>query len=134
MIVKIHPLIPVGSKITIEKSRIENLFQKELMVNLPQIINCEVIDYKITDGEGIGYILMTENNIKIWIFNSEINEETKKEYKINDTDYSTTLITEKFLSQLNNVEYDMNGNRSIKKIANPINIITWLIFTLKDIF
>jgi len=32
------------------------------------------------------------------------------------------------------VAYQINGNRNIKTIANPINIINWLIFTMKDIF
>ncbi len=67
---KINPLIPIGSKIKVEKSKIEELLPTKLLANLPQIINGEVIDYKMTDGMGIGYVLMTENNLRIWIFSS----------------------------------------------------------------
>ena len=131
---KIKPLIPVGSMIKVEKSKIENVLPKKILDDLPQIINGEVIDYKMTDGMDIGYVLVTDNNLKIWIFNNELNEQTKKEYEIEDSNRSTNLITKELLSQINKVEYKLSGNRSIKKIANPFNLISWLIFTLKDIF
>ena len=131
---KIKPLIPVGSMIKVEKSKIENVLPKKILDDLPQIINGEVIDYKMTDGMDIGYVLVTDNNLKIWIFNNELNEQTKKEYEIEDSNRSTNLITKELFSQIDKVEYDLSGNRSIKKIANPLNLISWLIFTLKDIF
>ena len=130
----INPLIPIGTKIKVDKSKIENLLQNKLLDDLPQMINGEIVDYKMTDGMGIGYVLMTENNLKIWIFNTELNEQTRREYRIEDTN--------KFHNQTNNdlilgkykVAYEINGNRSIKTIGNPINLINWLIFTMKDIF
>ena len=131
---KINPLIPVGSKIKVDKSKIENVLAEKILDDLPQMITGEVIDYKMTDGMGIGYVLMTDNNLKIWIFNNELNEQTKREYEIEDSNKSTNLITKEFLSRINKVEYELSGNRSIKKIANPFNLISWLIFTLKDIF
>ena len=131
---KLKPLIPVGSMIKVEKSEIENVLPKKILDNLPQIIKGEVIDYKMTDGMDIGYVLVTDNNLKIWIFNNELNEQTKKEYEIEDSNRSTNLITKELLSQIDKVEYELSGNRSIKKIANPLNLISWLIFTLKDIF
>ena len=131
---KINPLIPVGAGIKVEKSKIENVLPKKILDDLPQLINGKVIDYKMADGMDIGYVLMTENNLKIWIFNSELDAQTRKEYKIEDTKTSTNLITKDISSQISKVNYDINGNRSIKEMANPINLISWLIFTLKDIF
>ena len=131
---KINPLIPVGTMIKVEKSKIENVLPKKILDDLPQLINGKVIDYKMADGMDIGYVLMTENNLKIWIFNSELDAQTRKEYKIEDSKISTNLITEELSSQIIKVNYEINGNRSIKKLANPINLISWLIFTLKDIF
>tara|TARA_Y100001968_G_scaffold330115_1_gene381093 strand:+ start:420 stop:818 length:399 start_codon:yes stop_codon:yes gene_type:complete len=131
---KINPLIPVGSKIKVEKSKIKSVLPKKLLDDLPQNIHGKVVDYKMTDGMGIGYVLMTENNLKIWIFNSELNEETKKEYKIEETSKTSILISKEISLRLNSVKYDLNGNRKVKAIANPINLISWLIFTLKDIF
>ena len=131
---EVNPLIPIGAKIKVDKSEIENLLSSKLLDDLPQIINGEIVDYKMTDGMSIGYVLMTENNIKIWIFNTELNEQTVREYNIEDTN--------KYLHQRNSnlilgkykVAYKINGNRNIKIIANPINLFNWLIFTMKDVF
>ena len=131
---KINPLIPIGTRINVDKSKIEKLLANKLLDDLPQVINGEVIDYKMNDGKDIGYVLMTDNNLKIWIFNSELNEQTRKEYKIEDSKISTNIITKELLSRIDKVQYNLSGNRSIKTIANPFNLISWLIFTLKDIF
>ena len=131
---KLNSLIPVGSKIKVDKSKIENVLTEKIFDDLPQIINGEVIDYKMTDGMDIGYVLVTENNLKIWIFNSELTEQTRREYKIEDSKSSNNAITKGLLTRIDKFEYNLNGNRSIKKIANPFNLINWLIFTLKDIF
>tara|TARA_Y100001968_G_C19176522_1_gene628287 strand:- start:27 stop:425 length:399 start_codon:yes stop_codon:yes gene_type:complete len=128
------PLIPIGAKIKVNKSKIENVLPKKLLNEMPQIISGKVVDYKMTDGMGIGYVLMTENNLKIWIFNYELNEQTKIEYKIQDKNKLAVQKTKNLLLYKDNFKYEINGNRNIKKIANPINLLSWLIFTLKDIF
>tara|TARA_B100000965_G_scaffold266387_1_gene225058 strand:- start:2488 stop:2886 length:399 start_codon:yes stop_codon:yes gene_type:complete len=130
----VNPLIPVGAKIKIDKYKIKNVLSKKLLDHMPQIINCEVVDYKMTDGMGIGYVLMTYDNIKIWVFTDELNEDTKKEYKIKDISNSSNLITKDLLLSIIDVNYEMNGNKGIKTLANPFNIINWIIFSLKDIF
>ena len=131
---EVNPLIPIGAKIKVDKSKIENLLPNKLLDKLPKQINGEIVDYKMTDGMGIGYVLMTEDNIKIWIFNTELNEQTRKEYSLEESNkyynpQNSDLILGKY-----KVAYEINGNRNIKTIANPINLINWLIFTMKDIF
>jgi hypothetical protein len=131
---EVNPLIPIGAKIKVDKSKIENLLPNKLLDTLPKQINGEIVDYKMTDGMGIGYVLMTEDNIKIWIFNTELNEQTRKEYSLEESNkyynpQNSDLILGKY-----KVAYEINGNRNIKTIANPINLINWLIFTMKDIF
>tara|TARA_Y100001968_G_C19205238_1_gene641968 strand:+ start:92 stop:490 length:399 start_codon:yes stop_codon:yes gene_type:complete len=128
------PLIPVGASIKVDKSKIKNVLPNKILEDLPKLIAGKVVGYKMTDGMGIGYVLKTENNLKIWIFNNELNDQTRKEYNIEDSKNSENFITQVIESQLHKVKYDLNGNRKLKKIANPINLISWLIFTLKDIF
>ena len=130
---KLNPLIPIGAKIKVDKSKIENLLPSKLLDKLPQQINGEIIDYKMTDGMGIGYVLMTEDNIKIWIFNTELNEQTRKEYMLAETNKYYNHQNSDLLLGKYKVAYEINGNRNIKTIANPINLINWLIFTMKDI-
>ena len=131
---EVNPLIPIGAKIKVDKSKIENLLPNKLLDKLPKQINGEIVDYKMTDGMGIGYVLMTEENIKIWIFNTELNEQTRKEYSLEESNkyynpQNSDLILGKY-----KVAYKINGNRNIKTITNPINLINWFIFTMKDIF
>ena len=131
---EVNPLIPIGAKIKVDKSKIENLLPNKLLDKLPQQINGEIIDYKMTDGMGIGYVLMTEENIKIWIFNTELNEQTRKEHSLEESNkYYNPQNNDRILGKYK-VAYEINGNRNIKTIANPINLINWLIFTMKDIF
>ena len=131
---EVNPLIPIGAKIKVDKSKIENLLPSKLLDTLPQKINGEIVDYKMTDGMGIGYVLMTKNNLKIWIFNTELNEQTRKQYSLEETNkYYNPENSDNILGKYK-VAYAINGNRNIKTIANPINLINWLIFTMKDIF
>ena len=131
---EVNPLIPIGAKIKVDKSKIENLLPNKLLDTLPKQINGEIVDYKMTDGMGIGYVLMTENNLRIWIFNTELNEQTRKEYSLEESNkYYNPQKSDLILGKYK-VAYQINGNRNIKTIANPINLITWLIFTMKDIF
>ncbi len=131
---EVNPLIPIGAKVKVDKSKIENLLSNKLLDDLPQIVNGEIVDYKMTDGMGIGYVLMTENNLKIWIFNTELNEQTRKEYRLEETNKYNNLRSSDLILGKYKVTYEINGNRNIKTIANPINLINWIIFTMKDIF
>ncbi len=131
---EVNPLIPIGTKIKVDKSKIENLLPNELLDNLPQIINGEIVDYKMTDGMGIGYVLITENDRKMWIFNSELNEQTRIEYKIEDNSKSYNQRSSNLILGKNKTTYEINSSRNIKTTTNPINLINWLIYTLKDIF
>ena len=131
---EVNPLIPIGERIEVEKSKIENLLPNKLLDDLPQMIIGEIVDYKMTDGMGIGYVLKTESNLKIWIFNTELNEQTRREYSIeNSNRYNNRNDNDHILGKYK-VVYELNGNRSIKTMVNPINIINWMIYTLKDIF
>ena len=131
---EVNPLIPIGAKIKVDKSKIENLLPNKLLDDLPQMINGEIVDYKMTDGMGIGYVLMTEDNLKIWIFNTELNEQTRKEYSLKETKKFNNTENRDLILGKYKVTYMINGNRNIKTIANPINLINWLIFTMKDNF
>jgi len=131
---EVNPLIPIGAKIKVDKSKIENLLPNKLLDDLPQMINGEIVDYKMTDGMGIGYVLMTEDNLKIWIFNTELNEQTRREYSLEDANKYYKPQNSNLLLGKYKMAYEINGNRNIKTIANPLNLINWLIFTMKDIF
>ena len=129
-----NELIPIGSKIKVDKTKIKNVRPKKLIEDLPQKITGKVIDYKMTDGMGIGYVLLTEKNLKIWIFNNELDHETKKKYNIYEK-YEFRDQSQNPLSLVKlKINYELTGSKKIKTIFNPINMFSWLIFALKDIF
>ena len=130
---EVNPLIPIGAKIKVDKSKIENLLPNKLLDTLPKQINGEIVDYKMTDGMGIGYVLMTENDQKIWIFNTELNEQTRQEYNLEENIKSYNPQNSDLILGKYKVAYEINGNKNIITIVNPINLINWLIFTMKDI-
>tara|TARA_B100000902_G_C26980971_1_gene750232 strand:+ start:30 stop:428 length:399 start_codon:yes stop_codon:yes gene_type:complete len=130
---KIRPLIPIGTKIEVDRSKIENLLPNRLLDDLPQMIHGKIVDYKMTDGMDIGYVLLTENDIKIWVFNSELNKDTRLEYKLEENNNYFDRENSNLLLGKNKITFDINGNKKIKTIANPVNFINWLIFALKDI-
>ena len=131
---EVNPLIPIGAKIKVDKSKIENLLPNKILDDLPQMISGEIVDYKMTDGMGIGYVLMTENNLRIWIFNTELNEQTRQEYSLEETNKYNNPKNGNLILGKYKVTYEINGNRNIKTISNPINLINWIIFSMKDIF
>ena len=127
-------LIPIGSKIEIFKSKIRTNLPQSLLTNLPRQITAEVIDYKITDGKGIGYVLMTESKLKIWIFSNELNEKEKGKYGVEDGSFNKSANTKStFISQYLG-EFELNSDYKISYLINPINLLKWSLYTLKDIF
>ncbi len=125
------PLIPIGSEIQIDKSEIKTDLTQALLNKLPRKINCKVIDYKMTDGSGIGYILVTKEKSKIWIFSNELNEETKLKYdiSINEEIGNENIYLDQYIG-----EFEINGNYKISDLLNPLVLLKWLLYTLKDIF
>ena len=93
---------------------------------------CTISDFKITDGMGIGVILKLSNGKEEWFFENEIeilDEEGKvieeKEEEENEEDNLLIYFSKK-ISYKNKIKF--------KELVNPINFVTWLIFSVKDIF
>ena len=91
----------------------------------------EIIDFKITDGKGIGVVLKLSDGKEQWFFEDEINllddngDVIKKIYEKKD---NTTFI----FNTLSQIDYESKNN--ISELLNPINFFLWLIVSFKDIF
>ena len=127
-------LIPIGEEINVYKSKIKTDLPQASLNKLPREITAKIIDYKMTDGNGIGYVLMTERKLQIWIFSNELKEETLRKYGINDISFNEGRNRGSRLIRQYAGEYELNGNYKISYLINPINIFKWSIYTLKDIF
>ena len=127
-------LIPLGSEINVYKSKIKTDLPQALLTKLPSEIIAKVIDYKMTDGNGIGYVLMTESKLKIWIFSNELNDKIKDKYSVDDLSYNENIAKQGTVINQYIGELDLNGDYKISYLINPINFVKWSLYTLKDVF
>tara|TARA_B100000941_G_C28264188_1_gene428126 strand:+ start:126 stop:515 length:390 start_codon:yes stop_codon:yes gene_type:complete len=91
----------------------------------------KIIDFRITDGKGIGVILELSNGKEQWFFEDEIDlldENGNVIRKINDKQEKNTFVPN-FLKEL---KYENKKNAS--DLLNPINFFLWLAVSFKDIF
>ena len=121
--------VKIGNRVKINLDLTKDRLTKETIeaINISSV--CTISDFKITDGKGIGVILHLSNGKEEWFFENEIQcldeegniieEETKNE--------NNNLLR----YALKNLNYE--PKTKFKKLLNPFNFITWLIFSLKDI-
>ena len=102
-----------------------------------------VMDYKMTDGNGVGLILRLNNGEFAWFFAEELQ----------DSDGSNQLLSDesgKMPGSKRVAGYKLNGNKSldlnrnfyiaygnernISKILSPKKFFNWLTYSLKDVF
>ena len=91
----------------------------------------KISDFRITDGRGIGVILVLSNGKEQWFFEDEIDlidENGNIIKKYNDKKESSNFIFD-FLRGLN-----FENKNTVRELLNPINFFIWLVVSFKDIF
>ena len=91
----------------------------------------KIIEFRITDGKGIGVVLQLSNGKEQWFFEDEIDlldENGNVIQKNIDKKENSNFIFD-FLKGLN---YE-NKNK-VSELLNPINFFIWLVVSFKDIF
>ena len=121
--------VKIGNTVKVNLELTKDRLTKETIEALNISSECTISDFKITDGKGIGVILNLSNGKEEWFFENEIQildekgniieAETKKE--------NNNLL----LYAVNNLNYEPKSK--FNKLFNPINFLTWLIVSLKDI-
>ncbi len=116
-------LTDIGSTVNIDLQKINDNISSDLIVFISKYPYGEVVDYRITDGTGIGLVLKLEDGRKIWFFNDEIANSTllKENIKKVNSSYSLDPL-------------DMQiANKDLFYVFNPFNLIKWLSYSLKDV-
>ena len=91
----------------------------------------KIIDFRITDGQGIGVILQLSNGKEQWFFENEIDlldENGNLIKKSNDAKENNNLI----FDILRRLKYENKDN--VSDLLNPMNFFLWLVVSFKDIF
>jgi len=124
--------VKIGNKVKVNLDFSKDRLTKETIEAIKISSECTISDFKITDGKGIGVILNLSNGKNEWFFENEIQildekgniiEKDEKEFK---KEHNNLM-----LNAVNNIYYEPKSKSN--ELLNPINFITWLIVSLKDI-
>jgi len=91
----------------------------------------KISDFRITDGKGIGVVLLLSNGKEQWFFENEIDlldENGNVIKKNNDKKENSNFIFD-FFRGLN-----YENKYKVSELLNPINFFIWLVVSFKDIF
>ena len=121
----------VGNSVQVNIEKSKDRLTKEIIdaINVSSV--GKIIDFRITDGKGIGVILQLSNGKEQWFFENEIDlldENGNLIKKINDNEENNNFAF-KILERL---KYE-NKNK-VSELLNPINFFLWLVVSFKDIF
>ena len=121
----------IGDSVQINLELSKDRLTKEVIdaINVSSV--ADIIDFRITDGKGIGVILQLSNGKEQWFFEDEvdlIDENGLVIKKNNDKQNNSNFIFD-FLRELN-----YENKSKVRELLNPINFFLWLVVSFKDIF
>tara|TARA_B100000902_G_C26736611_1_gene634038 strand:- start:2 stop:430 length:429 start_codon:yes stop_codon:yes gene_type:complete len=140
---KIIEIAEIGSTVQIKLDLAKSRLKKESIKAIEASSRCKIIDFKITDGKGIGVILKLSNGKEEWFFEEEIDIIDKNGEVIENVQIleESDLLYEIFnfikivswtlLALIIPAEY--NQTSKIKKLLNPLNFLSWLLNSVKDV-
>ena len=121
----------VGNSVQVNIEQSKDRLTKEIIeaINISSV--AKILDFRITDGKGIGVILQLSNGKEQWFFEDEIDlldENGNLLKKISDNEENNNFA----FNILKRLEYE-NKNK-VSELLNPINFFLWLVVAFKDIF
>ena len=118
--------LQVGNTVRVNLDRSNDRLNKETIEAINTSSDCTIIDFKITDGKGIGVILNLPNGKEEWFFEDEIQILDEEGNIIEKKDTQNNKASSVFKN------YNYEDKFKFNELLNPINFMTWLIFSLKD--
>ena len=120
----------IGNSVKVNIEQSKDRLTKEIIdaINVSSV--GKILDFRITDGKGIGVVLQLSNGKEQWFFEDEIDlldENGNLIKKINNKEnnnFSFNILTR--------LKYE-NKNK-VSELLNPINFFLWLVVAFKDIF
>ena len=120
--------VKIGSTVKVNLDLSKDRLTKETIEAIKTSSKCTISDFKITDGMGIGVIVNLSNGKNEWFFENEIQIIDEKGNILEKVEIENNNF---MFNAVNNLNYKLKFKSS--QLLNPINFITWLIVSLKDI-
>ena len=121
----------IGNTVQINLDQSKDRLTKETIdaINVSSV--CKILDFRITDGKGIGVVLQLSNGKEQWFFENEIDLLDDNGDLIKKV-HTTKLTNNLPFNILSELKYE-NKNK-VSQLLNPINFFLWLVVSFKDIF
>ena len=120
--------VKIGNSVIVNLDLSKDRLSKETVEAINNSPKCIISDFRITDGMGIGVILKLSNGKEEWFFENELEILDEKGNIIKQEDNKN----KNFIYDLiDNINYQPKSK--IDKLVSPINFITWLTVSLRDI-
>ena len=123
--------VKIGNSVQVNLELSKDRLAKETIDAINVSSLGKIIDFRITDGKGIGVVLQLSNGKEQWFFEDEIDllDKNGNVIKKNNDKKENSNFIFNFLRGLN---YE-NKNKA-SELLNPINFFIWLVVSFKDIF
>ena len=121
----------IGKSVQVNLELSRDRITKEIIEAINVSSVGKIIDFRITDGQGIGVILQLSNGKEQWFFENEIDlldENGNLIKKFNDVKENNNFI----FDILRRLKYENKDN--VSELLNPMNFFLWLVVSFKDIF
>jgi Protein of unknown function (DUF2862). len=122
--------VQIGNIVRVNLELSKDRLTKETIEAIKMSSECIVSDFKITDGKGIGVIVNLPNGKEEWFFENEIQILDSKGNIIEKQDNKNENENVIFVF-FNGLNYETKFK--LNELLNPINFMTWLIVSVKDI-
>ncbi len=122
----------LGNYVAIDLDKIDDRIPQSLIEQIRKDPNGEIIDYKMTDGQGIGIIIKFKNGKQSWFFEEEI----KFSENMIDDSYDKALSMESIETKVFNVNEEKvyTTSKYISELCNPLKFLNWLLYSIGDVF
>ena len=140
---KIYERAEIGSNVRIKLDFAKKRLGKDSIKAIEDSPICQILDFKITDGKGIGVILKLSNGKEEWFFEEEIDILNKNGEIIENIEIAEEIdllfeifnfikvVSWTLLALIIPTEYKLKSN--IKDLLNPLNFLGWLLNSFKDV-
>ena len=124
-------LVKIGSKVKVNIDLSKDRLSTKTVDSIKKSSTCIVKDFRLTDGKGIGVVVQLANGGNEWFFENEVqllDGDGKIINRIEKNDKNASFL----INFIDNLKYV--PKQKPKDLLNPLNFLSWLIFSFKDIF